>query len=190
MLIPFTIQVNTENLISYHVHHELPVLLLSLKIEQEMLDQYSELRLECRAALYETVANFQTRLNVHVHQPNSAGHNTGSNHHKHHLLQQQPSTSLESRKHSPSIGLNHRNRYNRRPNKSPPTTDHTYRLNLFNQLDYDQSAEHRQLFDLDDQFERYNHNEISALRNSKWHLKHSNYLYCIAALHLFVVLLW
>jgi hypothetical protein len=161
----FELQVNAEHLISYHVSHELPVLLLSLKIEREMLDQYSELRLECRAALFETVANFQTRLNVHVHQP--------------HLPVQPPfnspdthsSSSSSSSSPSSHSNANQRNRFNRRQKK---LNNANYRLNLFNQLDYEQSAENKLLFDLDDDFERFNRNEISALRNGHDRRRPSN----------------
>lgn len=149
---------NTEQLISYHVNNELPVLLLSLKIDNDLLDQYSELRLECRAALFETVANFQTKLNVHVQQQlQSLSTSLATDG----ILQSTagwPQTLPVST--SPS-----RSRVNGRRKKRPPNDPR--RLNLFNQLDYEPSMEDAQSFSNLGEYglNRFSRNEISALRN-------------------------
>lgn len=58
-------EVNSENLIAYHIN-EYPVLLLTMRLEETWFERYNELRLECRAIVYETVANFQKKLNVQI----------------------------------------------------------------------------------------------------------------------------
>ena len=145
------------------MNNELPVLLLSLKIDNDLLDQYSELRLECRAAFYETVANFQTKLNVHVQQqlqtlPISLANGVvqsiaGWSSQEHGWPKSSPSASLSP----PS-----RSKVNRRRKKRPLHDQH--RLNLFNQLDYEQSSEDGQTFGNVGE-NRFSQNEISALRN-------------------------
>lgn len=83
----------SEHLIAYHINNEYPVLLLTMRksfkiskfsispticfsnlfnlllktgLEESWFERYNELRLECRAIVYETVANFQRKLNVQI----------------------------------------------------------------------------------------------------------------------------
>lgn len=59
-------EIQSEHLIAYHINNEYPVLLLTMRLEESWFERYSELRLECKAIVYETVANFQRKLNVQV----------------------------------------------------------------------------------------------------------------------------
>ena len=59
-------EVQSEHLIAYHLNNEYPVLLLTMRLEETWFERYNELRLECRALVYETVANFQKKLNVQI----------------------------------------------------------------------------------------------------------------------------
>lgn len=59
-------EVQSEHLIAYHLNNEYPVLLLTMRLEETWFERYNELRLECRAIVYETVANFQRKLNVQI----------------------------------------------------------------------------------------------------------------------------
>lgn len=59
-------EVQSEHLIAYHINNEYPVLLLTMRLEESWFERYNELRLECRAIVYETVANFQRKLNVQI----------------------------------------------------------------------------------------------------------------------------
>lgn len=59
-------EVQSEHLIAYHINNEYPVLLLTMRLEETWFERFNELRLECRAIVYETVANFQRKLNVQI----------------------------------------------------------------------------------------------------------------------------